>query len=585
MKLRLSYQYVIFLAFYVTEVLSTITLYTVVSQSSEIIVASTVSIMIGGLSITFIVLTMGYLLASSRHKNIMYRAELKKTANIFSILAIGLSFVVTLYPIARIESEHNFDPLVTISISILAYFFYLLALQLNGQDSAKLRATGLVATAGVLVLSIAFMWLGLSSPTIQLATYGLLMPAITLLITGYYRRMVSLRALSYVSLIVGYFIAVIVSSVLIEGYPYVKRELYQGLRIVLLLALLVIFYGYQTTRKVSELAFRLISTDVALLKVRSGIIVEANKNSEELLRLPSSKLLGTNIRDLFIETHKQPGDLISIESGVYTVRGTGVQVRYSPLLASTFSDITQLIMLLDASKSPADFAEPPGFNKQMLEFTSLVVHELKTPLAIADGYMKLMEDNPSPVFATKARAAIHRTNMILANLREKYVSSSKYTSLNLSSLDASTLICSLAEDFQATLLNDEDKMYCNAAPCNVRWDAPLIQQALTAILSNAVKYKRRDTPLELSIEGKASKLAKEYNIIISDNGIGFPKEELDRIMEGQRRAKNIVSLPGTGLGLSLVFSIIRAHQGRVQISSKGQGKGTTVELVLPFTPQ
>ena len=103
----------------------------------------------------------------------------------------------------------------------------------------------------------------------------------------------------------------------------------------------------------------------------------------------------------------------------------------------------------------------------------------------------------------------------------------------------------------------------------------LMKMAVNNIVINACKYSgNKPVSLQLRTEGN------QVSIIISDEGIGIPEEELKHIYEPFYRASNSKSFYGHGIGLPLANNIIRLHKGRINVSS-AVGKGTEVTIRLP----
>ncbi len=106
-----------------------------------------------------------------------------------------------------------------------------------------------------------------------------------------------------------------------------------------------------------------------------------------------------------------------------------------------------------------------------------------------------------------------------------------------------------------------------------------LHQAFTNLISNAVKYSTENGEILIRI-----KYIKEnqLQVIIKDNGLGIPKNELEKIATPYYRASNVNKVKGTGLGLVITKKIIESHNGTFKIYSEGLGKGTEVIITLPL---
>ena len=119
----------------------------------------------------------------------------------------------------------------------------------------------------------------------------------------------------------------------------------------------------------------------------------------------------------------------------------------------------------------------------------------------------------------------------------------------------------------------------------IEGDPLLIQIALSNIIGNAIKYNNMDGVVEITLD------EDKDNIIINvcDNGIGIPKEEIDKIFTDFFRASNIKhsGLEGSGLGMSVVKQIVERHKGTINVQSPSdlstnKYPGTSVKITLPF---
>ena len=110
-------------------------------------------------------------------------------------------------------------------------------------------------------------------------------------------------------------------------------------------------------------------------------------------------------------------------------------------------------------------------------------------------------------------------------------------------------------------------------------DRKALRQILLNLLSNAVKF----TPKGGEIKITAKSLADTLQLTVSDNGMGMSADELEHIGEPYTQASSAskIEARGSGLGLSLVASLVELHNGRFAIASQ-KGEGTTVDVYLPL---
>jgi signal transduction histidine kinase len=113
----------------------------------------------------------------------------------------------------------------------------------------------------------------------------------------------------------------------------------------------------------------------------------------------------------------------------------------------------------------------------------------------------------------------------------------------------------------------------------VRVDPDAIEQAILNLLTNAMKYSGESREIELKLQRQDRRAV----IQVTDRGVGIPAKEQARIFEKFYRAATLENqrVPGTGLGLTLVEHIAKAHRGRVEVQS-APGKGSTFSIDLPL---
>jgi two-component system, OmpR family, sensor kinase len=234
---------------------------------------------------------------------------------------------------------------------------------------------------------------------------------------------------------------------------------------------------------------------------------------------------------------------------------------------------TEAAELGDALNTMLDSVEASAARQR--RFVADASHELRTPLTTLMGYSELYAAGALSTSDAVADA-MRRINSEAARMAGLVdhllaLSTSDATPLVLSSVDLGALLGDVAADLRAGA-PDRVVEVAVAPGLSVRADASRVQQALLALGTNAVRHGAG--PIRLAARADADGVRIE----VSDAGPGIPAAEQDAIFEPFHRASP--GTRGSGLGLPLVAAIVRAHGGRVGVTS-APGAGTTFWLTLP----
>ena len=219
------------------------------------------------------------------------------------------------------------------------------------------------------------------------------------------------------------------------------------------------------------------------------------------------------------------------------------------------------------------------------EFVSNVSHELRTPLTSIAGYLELLkEDLGNEVDAEHAEMmeVMQRNVVRLRSLIEDLLDLGRLEREpeRLHSVDVALLVQDVAQELRLSASSRSVTISVDVehAPVMVEADAAQLHRALTNLLSNAVKFSFTggDVHLHLANSGEL------VEVSVSDDGIGIPAADQQKLGERFYRASNAVTahIPGTGLGLRMVQAIVSNHHGSFWLSSE-EGHGTTATLRLP----
>ena len=224
------------------------------------------------------------------------------------------------------------------------------------------------------------------------------------------------------------------------------------------------------------------------------------------------------------------------------------------------------------------------------EFLGNVSHELKTPLFTVQGYLLTLLDgamddkNVSEKYLNRASKGLERLIYIVKDLDMITKLEVGDLRLNIETFDIIELVKSVfdllemkAAKQKITLTFDMDYNL----PILVSADKERIQQVLTNLVVNSIKYGREKGTTEISIEN----LIKNKVIVrVTDNGEGISKENLTRLFERFFRVDKSGSRKegGSGLGLSIVKHIIEAHDEKIYVESD-LGVGSEFSFTLEKT--
>ncbi|MCE0524199.1 MAG: ATP-binding protein [Methylacidiphilales bacterium] len=217
-------------------------------------------------------------------------------------------------------------------------------------------------------------------------------------------------------------------------------------------------------------------------------------------------------------------------------------------------------------------------------FTADASHELRTPLTIMRGELeallqeeRLSEDQSSQIESVLEEA--ERLTQIIEGLLlmsrlEAGESQMSKDPINFADLVSTTVeqMTPLAEDKSVALV-------CEAArDVTVEANEVRLKQVVVNLLDNAIKYTPEGGKITVRVLGEPSWAILE----VSDNGIGISEEALPHVFERFYRSEQIQARKarGTGLGLSMVLSIVEAHAGKVEVESR-ENEGATFRVRLP----
>jgi PAS domain S-box-containing protein len=225
------------------------------------------------------------------------------------------------------------------------------------------------------------------------------------------------------------------------------------------------------------------------------------------------------------------------------------------------------------------------------EFLSVASHELRTPIAALHMQIETIlraqrkhAEAPHGADPTRAKMEIvERQVGRLSRLINELMDVSRITAgrlrLELEDVDLSEIVRDVVGRHAEEAARAGSPVHLRArAPIHGRWDRSRLEQVVTNLLTNAVKFGA-GRPIELSVEARGARA----RLTIKDHGIGIAPEEVERIFQRYEQAHPSRTYGGLGLGLYIVRQIVEAHGGTIRVVSQ-PGAGSTFTVDLPREP-
>ncbi|MCR4891779.1 MAG: HAMP domain-containing histidine kinase [Lachnospiraceae bacterium] len=214
-------------------------------------------------------------------------------------------------------------------------------------------------------------------------------------------------------------------------------------------------------------------------------------------------------------------------------------------------------------------------------FTSEASHELRTPLAVILAQCSLtLEEERSPreyrdsIRVIRRQAA--RMNGLVKDILDYARIDQGPLTYPMTECDLSGLAKETVSNMALMTINDIGLKSEIEEGIVMKGNSELLSRLLQNLIINAFKYGKEEGTTLVVLESQEDKVT----LTVEDNGIGIPDEEQEKIFERFYRVDSSRSVPGTGLGLSMVMKIIQYHKGSLSLDSK-EGKGSRFTIHFP----
>ena len=315
---------------------------------------------------------------------------------------------------------------------------------------------------------------------------------------------------------------------------------------------------------------------------------------EDVMQLDN--VIGSDLCDRDMRLNELPEESLHCEGDLGRPGGNhiNVAVTYTPLYDTRQNLVNIIVNVHDITR----FREEEEMKST---FTSIISHELKTPVALIKGYAQTLARPDATWDAETARQGLSiieeeadRLESLINNLLDVSRIQASGLRLDISYVDIQKLTTKVAEAYRTQ--TDEHTIEVDfPQPLPPVWgDEERLRQVFTNLVNNAIKYSPNGGSIRIggwleqtessdshSEDSKSTR--KRVVLYIADQGIGIPQAELSNIFDQFYRIDSSLrrSTAGAGLGLFLCKAIVDAHGGQIWVRSE-TNVGTTFFVALPI---
>ncbi|NDC37346.1 MAG: PAS domain S-box protein [Proteobacteria bacterium] len=357
----------------------------------------------------------------------------------------------------------------------------------------------------------------------------------------------------------------------------------------------------QTSAIASE-RYKLLTENLAaavIVRGQTGNIVYCSPYTEILTGYPVQDMYADN-RDFFEHIVHEDDRSKYTRSLQVTRHGEPFQFRYRfwhktgllmwaesrtvPILDEDGTVISSLSITLDVTGNVRYQRQVEEKNEELQDFTYMVSHDLKSPIFTLKGMLGILLEE----LGTEPRAevaepldhmsrALRRLEQLVTSVLE-YSRASSFESRH-ERIDFAQLLPEVLEDFKPHLATCSGAVTISGTLPVVIGDSLRLTQVFSNLLSNSIKYRNPNRPLQIRIEGRVSSDPKLASLAFSDNGLGIPPDKHELIFRPFHRLHG-AEIEGSGIGLACVKKLLERLGGSISVESDGRS-GSTFVVSLP----
>lgn len=331
--------------------------------------------------------------------------------------------------------------------------------------------------------------------------------------------------------------------------------------------------------------------DGVLVLDGGGAILHANPAAERIFGAAPGGLRGRGVDLLGLDAHAlaDSADGNPRETGGRRLDGSGMPLELNLAPTTAAGRQGYVAIARDVTRQREQDQRNRATDERRRKHFTTATHELRTPMASIFGFSELLlkrEFDPATsrelldIIHRQASRLVELINQLLdlARIEAGGVQALQIQPVRMAELLAQTMagLNGLGQNHRIRIALDEGLPALAADPQK-------LQQALTNIISNSIKYSDQDSLIDIGAGAARVGARHMVAIRVVDRGIGMTGEQQARIFDPFYRAGESPNVQGSGLGMTIFKEIVELHGGHAEIASQ-RGAGTTVTVWLPAEP-
>ncbi len=399
----------------------------------------------------------------------------------------------------------------------------------------------------------------------------------------------------------------LVVGINLEGYynrlSQTRRRIILNYSIIMALVLFGIYVIFKlqetyivkkTLNEMKVYTSKLLETmDNAVISVdNKGNIKTFNRKSEEIFGKKKEEVLNKDcqavlnlkingkclLKECLLEKKNITQEIILEEKGLKKK----ILDLNTSFLTDELGNITGIVAVIRDVTEIKNLNEEMARHKRLVALGKLsagIAHEIRNPLSSIRGLAQFVYNSFSKTDERKEDLntivqEVDRLNKLVVQVLDF----AKLKKLNLTRFSLNDLIRKIAELFELEIKDKQIKFSLKLSPdiSQIQADEDQVRQILMNVIINAIQAILNEGEIKIKTEKVLLKEEPAIKLIIEDSGIGIPEKDFNQIFDPFFSTKE----KGSGLGLSIAYKLIEAHQGEIKVESK-EGEGTKFVIFLP----